>query len=159
AHFTCDLRHDRRCTSAGSTTHSGGNEQHVRSLDRLANTITILLGGLAAHCRVRTGTQPTGHVHAQLHQHVAIAAFQMLGIGVRTNETDTGNTTSHHLVDRIAAATADADDLDNGLRIVLLGKFEYFWHFCTSCVAFPSSGKLGLSSYRWSAPTTDKLHV
>src|SRR5699024_6774436 len=103
--------------------------------DGFPDAFPVFLGGLAAHGRVGTCSQATRDLGAQLYQRVAVATLQMLGIRVGTNKLNAGYPGAHHLVDRVAAAAADTNNLDDGLRLVLICKFEYFWHwFHLSCV-------------------------
>ena len=123
-HFAGDLGHDRCRAGTGAAAHAGGDEQHVRAFDGFTNTIAILFGGLTADGRVCTSAQAAGDVHAELYEHIGIAPFQMLGIGVGTDEINAFDAAVDHLVDGVTAATADADDLDDGLVGLLICKFK-----------------------------------
>ena len=51
--LTRDLRHDGGRAGAGAAAHAGGDEHHVRVLERLADLVAALLGRLASDIGVR----------------------------------------------------------------------------------------------------------
>src|SRR5699024_2763364 len=118
--------HYRRRAGAGTAAHAAGDEQHVRALDRLADTIAVLLGRLPADGRISAGAEAAGDVHAHLHEHVGFAAFQMLCVGIGADEVHTFNTTLDHMVDGVATAAPDTDHLDDRFVSLLISKFEHF---------------------------------
>ena len=114
-HFTRHFGDDRRCAGARSAAHAGGDEGHVRALQRLGDLLAFADGRVASYLRLGARTQP-GFAEAQLF--VCDATLQGLRVGVGGDEFDAHDAFADHVIDRIAAGTADADHLDHGLRIV-----------------------------------------
>ncbi|MNZ75477.1 hypothetical protein D3C78_939550 [compost metagenome] len=117
AHFLGHLGDDRRRTGAGAAAHAGGDEHHVGALQHLGDALAVLQRGLAADVGIGAGTEPLGHVHAQLQDGLGIDLLQCLGIGVGTDEIDVVDVAAQHVIDGVAATTADTDDLDYRIRL------------------------------------------
>jgi len=115
AHLLGDARDHRRGACAGAAAHAGGQEHHVGALDRGADALLGFLGGLAADDGLGAGAEA---VVAELQQLVGLGAVQCLGV----DEFHALHAFRDHVLDGVAAAAADADDLDLG------AKFELFDH-------------------------------
>ena len=110
----CDIGDDRRSARARPSAHSGGDEQHVGAFDYFSNPIAIFHRGIAADFRTRARAQSARQRSAELQLRACRRAFQRLCIGVRADEVDAGQPPFDHVFQRIAAAPADADNLDDG---------------------------------------------
>ena len=120
AHFLGDARDHRRGAGAGAAAHAGGDEQHVRAVDRLADAVDrFFRGGLAA-LGLGARAQARG---AELDQVVGGRAVEGLRVGVGADELNALDPLRDHVVDRVAAAAAHADHLDLGAHA------EFFNHF------------------------------
>ncbi|MOA00052.1 hypothetical protein D3C78_1193960 [compost metagenome] len=113
AHFLGHLGDDRRRAGASADAHAGGDEDHVGAVQHLGNALAILQGSLAADFRIGAGAEALGHVHPQLQDGLGLDLLQRLGIGIGANEIDVIDVAAQHVVDRVAAATADTDHLDD----------------------------------------------
>ena len=109
---------------AGAAALAGGDEDHVRALQGLADVVLVVLGGLAPDGGVGAGAQAPREVPADVELGVGVGHEQRLGVGVDGDEFDAAQTGLNHAVDRIDAATADTHHLDDCL--VVLG----FRHCC-----------------------------
>ena len=61
-----DVSHDGGCAGAGAAAHAGGDEHHICVLQGLGDLVAVLLGGLAAHLRVGTGSLAVGELLTDL---------------------------------------------------------------------------------------------
>ena len=66
AHFTRHLRDNGRSTRAGPATHASGNKDHIRTVQRVGNTIPILERCSATYLWVGPSTQTFGNTRPQL---------------------------------------------------------------------------------------------
>ena len=135
------LGHDRGSARAGAAAHTGGDKDHLRTLQGVGNLVLALLGGALADLRVGTGTAALGQLGTKLDLLGGLGVQQGLLVGVHCNELDPGQTGLDHAVDSVAAAATYADDLDIG----------YILHFfveneCHECI--PLKVKL-LNRTRW----------
>jgi hypothetical protein len=103
---------DGRAARAGAAAHSGGDEDHVRALERGEDLVAVLERRLAAHLRIRAGAEAFGDQSAELDLGRGAVVLQRLAVGVGGDEVDAGQPGEDHRVERVAAAPADADDLD-----------------------------------------------
>ncbi len=124
-HFTGDFCNDRRRTGTGTTTHACGDEYHVRALQHLGNALAVFNRSLTADQRVGTGTQTFGDTRTQLQHGTRADVFQCLGIGVGADEINTFHIVHHHVLQRVAAATAHTDDLDYCVLRNVIDQFEH----------------------------------
>src|SRR5262249_37692343 len=69
--------------------------------------------------------QPLGQVAAEVHLGAGHAGLQHLAVGVRADEVDALDAGLDHGVDRVTAAAADADDLDDGTAGALCFVVEF----------------------------------
>ena len=108
-----DLGHDRSRSRARAAAFACGDEDHVGLGQRVADLCAAFLGSLRAHLGVRAGAQTTGEFLADVDGLVGIRHEQRLAIGVHGDELDALDAGLHHAVDRVRAAAAHTDDLDN----------------------------------------------
>ena len=125
-----DLRDDRRATGAGAAALARGDEHHVGALQHLFDLLAVLLGGLAADLGIGTGAEAAGELAADVELHVGVGQQQRLRVGVDGDELDALQPGVDHAVDGVAAAAADADDLDH--REVVLRSAEHRSTFFSS---------------------------
>jgi hypothetical protein len=78
----------------------------------------VILGGVLADVGVGAGAQATGQLAADVELDVGVTHQQRLRVGVDRDELDALETDLDHPVDRVDAATADADDLDDRQVVV-----------------------------------------
>ena len=91
----------------------GGDEDHVGALERLLQLVPALLRGSEADGRIGAGAEPAGGARADVDLHVGVRHQQRLRVRVDGDELDPAETSVDHPVDRVRAAAADADDLDD----------------------------------------------
>ena len=72
------------------------------------------LGGALADLRIGAGAEPAGGLPADVELHFRVGHQQGLGVGVDGDELDAPEACLDHPVHRVHAASADADDLDDG---------------------------------------------
>ena len=114
AHFfgdTCDHGGSAR---SGATTHTGGDEEHVRTFDRATDIRLSQFGGFAAFVGFAACAQAGA---TELDNFVGRAAAQSLGIGIGTDEFNAAHGGGNHVLDGIAAAATHANDLDLGALV------------------------------------------
>ena len=111
---TSNLGDDGSSTCASPTALTGGDEDHVGALEGLLDLVSVILGSLTSLVRVRTCTQSSGEVPADVELDVGIAREEGLGIGVDGEELDSLEPRLDHAVHGIATATAYPHDLDHG---------------------------------------------
>ena len=113
-----DAGHDGRAAGAGAATLAGGDEDHVGAAQHLLDLLRVVLGRLLADLGVGAGAETAGQLAAHVELDVGVAHEQRLRVGVDGDELDTLEADLDHAVDRVDAAAADADDLDDG-QVVL----------------------------------------
>ena len=123
AEFARDFGDHRRSASAGTTAHAGGDEQQIGAFKHFADAVAIFLGGFTTDARVRAGTETARHFRADLQLQGRTALFQVIAIGVGDDEFDTLDARGRHLVDRVAAAAANADHADHRARRDAIDQF------------------------------------
>ena len=109
-----DLGDDGRGAGAGAAALARGDEDHVRALERLLDLVARLGRRAEPDLRVGAGAEALGQLVADVELDVGVAHLQRLGVGVRGDELDAAQAGVDHAVDRVGAAAADADDLDDG---------------------------------------------
>src|SRR6185369_7769669 len=109
-------------------THAGGDEAHVRSLERLDDLVECLFGGGAPDLRPRTGAKPLRNLEAELDPAVGGRVVERLRVGVGDDEIDALDIGAHHVGDGVAARPADADHADPRAKLVNLGPDEIDAH-------------------------------
>ena len=107
---------DRRRARAGAAAHAGGDEDHVRAREMIADLVDHLLGRGAADLGLRAGAEPLGDREAHLDDALGLATGQRLGVGVGDDEFDALEAGLDHVVDGIAARAADPEHGDARLE-------------------------------------------
>ena len=85
-----ELRDDRRAARAGAAALAGGDEDHVRALERLLQLVAALRGGGLADGRVGAGAEAARGLRADVDLHVGVRHQQRLRVGVDRDELDAG---------------------------------------------------------------------
>src|SRR5690606_15389762 len=104
---------DGRAARAGAAALPRGDEDHVGTRERLLDLLRVVLRSAAADLGVGTSAQPARELAADIELDVGVAHEQRLGVGVDGDELDPAEPELDHAVDRVDAAAADADDLDD----------------------------------------------
>ena len=102
-----------RGAGAGAAALAGGDEDHVRALQRLLDLVAALVGRAVAHLRVGACAEAARELVADLKLDVGVAHLQRLGVGVDGDELHALEAGVDHAVYGVGAAAADADDLDD----------------------------------------------
>ena len=87
-------------------------------VQRLLDLVAVILGGLPTDLGIAAGPEAARELAPDVELDVGIAHQQRLRVGVDRDELDALQAGVDHAVDRVDAATADADDLDDR-KIVL----------------------------------------
>ncbi len=120
-----ELRHDRGRAGAGAPAHARRQEQHVRAGDGFGDTLAVFQRRLTPDLGVGPRAQPLGDAAAQLQLQFRGIALERLGVGVGADELHPLHALLDHVVDRVAAAAADADHLDYGLLPLCVHYFKH----------------------------------
>ena len=125
--FARSAGHDWGCARAGAAAHAGGDEAHVRAIQRGFELLKRFLGGSTADFRAGAGAQALCDLHAKLDAGASRAHGQLLGIGVGDHELHAHQIGGDHVGHRIAAGTADTNDSDTRLQFgqFWLGEFQH----------------------------------
>ena len=124
ADFARRARDDRRRAGAGAAAHAGGDEDHVRAGEVIADLVDHFLRRGAADLGLRAGAEPLGHLHAHLDDALGLRHGERLRVGVGHDEIDALETGGDHVVDGIAAGAADAEHGDARLQLTDVGDFQ-----------------------------------
>ncbi len=125
AHLASNLCDDRRRAGTGSTTHAGGDEEHVRTLDHLLDAISILHCGLAADLGIRACAESLGYIAADLQRGLHPRAVQRLGIGVGADEIHALDSTRDHVLDSISSAASDTQHFYDCILAISVHQLEH----------------------------------
>ena len=101
-------RDDRRRARARAAAHAGGDEDHVRAGEMIANFVLGLFGGGAADFRLRAGAEALGDLQAHLDDALGARGGERLRVGVGDEKSTPRKARHDHVVDGVAAAAADA---------------------------------------------------
>ena len=104
-----DARDDRGSARARAAAHAGRDEAHVRAVQDLLDLVRAFLGGFHADFRIGAGAEAGCLADAKLDLGRGFRARQSLRVGVRHDEFDALQVGVDHVVDRVAAGSADAD--------------------------------------------------
>jgi hypothetical protein len=115
------LGDDRAGAGPRASAHAGGDEDHVRAIQMLADLRRRFLGRRHAHLRMGSGSEPLGDADPELNAAIGLGEGELLGIGVGDDEFDALKARFDHVVDSVAARSADAEDHDPGLQFLGLG--------------------------------------
>jgi hypothetical protein len=108
------LRDDRSGARTGTAALAGGHEDHVGALERVAQLVLALHGGLEADIGIGACAEPTSDLAAYVDLHVCVTHLQRLCIRIDGDELDAAKTRVHHPVDGVGAPAAHAYHLDHG---------------------------------------------
>ena len=115
----------RGATGTGATAHTRGNKHHIRSAQGLGYAIPVFQRGGAPDVRVGTGAQALGDVTAKLQHGPGLDVRQCLGVGIGADEIHAFHVIGNHMLDRVAAAAAHTDYLDDCIRRYVIDKFKH----------------------------------
>jgi hypothetical protein len=87
-----------------------------------------LFGGGRADLGLRPGAEPFGHVGAHLDAALRTRARERLGVGVGDDELDAPETRRNHVVDGVAAGSADTEYGDARLEFSEIWNSEVNGH-------------------------------
>ena len=104
----------RRGACACATAQAGGDEDHIRSLQRFDDLLRVFKSSAAANIGVGAGAQAHREPHAKLELYRSLRCLERLHIGVGGDKLHAFHVGGNHTVYRIAAATTHADYLDAG---------------------------------------------
>ena len=91
-----------------------------------SDALAVFQCSLTADFRIRTCAQAFGHAGTQLQNGTCANVFQRLSIGVGADELDAFDVALDHVIDCVAAATANTDNFNyRALRDVVY-EFEHF---------------------------------
>src|SRR3954470_10342510 len=95
----------------GAAALAGGDEDHVRALERLLDVVARLRGGALADLRVGARAEALRQARPDVELDVRIGHLERLGVRVARDELDAGQAGVDHAVDRVGPTAADTDDL------------------------------------------------
>ena len=123
AHALRDVGDDRRRAGARAAAHAGGDEQHVGAVDHLGDAVAVLHRGVAADLRpcARAETRASASMPSCSCVRAVERFSACASVFAQMNSTP-DKPARDHVLDRVAAATADADDLDDGAVLRALGR-------------------------------------
>ena len=109
-HILCDLCDRCTRTRSGTAAHSCSNEQHLRAVvQRLVNTVTARFRILVCFIRISSGTESGTQLEFSRYG----GFLQDLLIGIAHQECHARDALAVHVIDRIAATSANTHDLDD----------------------------------------------
>ena len=111
AHIFGDGSQNRRAAGSGAAAQPGGDEDHVRAGQHFADLVPVFQGGVSSDLGIGPRSQALGQLGAQLQLDRGHADRQGLGIRVCADEFHSLQIGMDHGVDGVAAAPADAHDL------------------------------------------------
>ena len=107
-----DLGNNGGAAGARAAAHAGSDEHHIGILQRLGDLVAALLGSLAPNLGIRSGALTVRQLFADLDLIGCAGNIQRLFICIDCHEIHAARAGTHHAVDHIIAAAANADDLD-----------------------------------------------
>jgi hypothetical protein len=116
------LGDNRRCAGAGAAAHAGGDKHHVGAGQVIADFVDDFLGGGAPTSAPRTGAEAFGGGHAHLMMRSAfdnVSAWASVWRRRNRRPEPRGD----HVVDGVAAGTADSEHGDPRLQLPDVGNF------------------------------------
>jgi len=119
-----DGGHDRSATRSRTTTHSGGDEDHVEATHGLFQFVATFFNRFGSDARARPGTKAFGQAASGLDFVRSQVVIERLGVRVDGVEVYTRDSFRNHVVDGVASAATYADDADFCLFIGCVVKRE-----------------------------------
>ena len=110
--FTRGLRYDRRSACARTTTHTGGDETHMRTGKVINDLLNALFGSGGSNRGTRTCTQPLGHFHAQLDTIFRFRLLKRLCVRIGDHKLHTIELLVDHVVHSVAASATHTKNGD-----------------------------------------------
>ena len=115
---------DDRCSPrAGAAAHAGGDEAHVGTGQVIDDLVDALFGRGTPDFRLRTGAETLRHIRAELDEALALDMVSAWASVLATTKSTPAQSGRDHVVDRVAAATADAEHADAGLELAVMSGF------------------------------------
>ncbi len=105
-------------SGAGAAAESGGDEHHVRALNRVVNLLLTFEGGLLADLRERPRTAAARLLFSHQNLRIRLDLDEVLNVRVRGDQRRPVNSLFGHSIDRVSTATATPDDGDVGLEFL-----------------------------------------
>ncbi len=159
AELAADLRDDGRAAGSSSAAFAGRDEHHVRALERFLQLVSALLRRGETDARVRAGAEAARRLRADVDLLVRLGHEERLRVRVDRDELDARDTGLDHPRDRVRAAAADADDLDDG-EVATLVDCSFSSHLKVKfalnvrLAAHPSLPRVGLLRGNVNEPST-----
>ena len=119
---------DRRGARTRAASHAGGDEEKMYTIQIGADFLDRFLGGGSANFRPGTRSEPLGDANAHLDDGARARCRKSLGIGVCGDEVHAFEAAFDHVVDRVAAGAADADDRDARPQLRQSWKLQVYSH-------------------------------
>ena len=135
-------RDHRRGAGAGAAAHAGGDEHHVAADEMGLDVGHGLFGGGGANLGLRSGAEAFGDVGPHLDAALGGRARQGLRVGVGDHELDALETAFDHVVDGVAAGSADTEYGDARLEFGEIRNSEVDGHGSLPILHCPCSGSL-----------------
>ena len=120
AHLAGGLRDDRGRTGAGAAAHARSDEAHMRALQVIDDVLDRFFSGAGADFGLGACAQTFGHFRTQLDAAFRFRLFQRLCVGIGDHENTAFQLLLDHVVDRVAACTADTEDGDARLQVIVV---------------------------------------
>ena len=122
AHLASSCGDDGGSACARAAAHAGGEENHVRAGEAVANFLQRLLGRRLADLRPGAGAETFGQLKAHLNNSLCARGAESLRVGIGDDEVDPGQAGGDHIVDRVAPGASHATHHDAGLQFLQLGR-------------------------------------
>ncbi len=116
---------DGRPARPGAAPHPRRDEDHMRAGQHVPDLVPVLFRGPSADVGVGACAEPLGELYAELELQGGLRGREGLGIGVGADKVDPHQAHLDHVVHGVAAAPADADDLDLRAAKIILDKLEH----------------------------------
>ena len=121
AHLARDPRDDGRRTRAGAAAHARGDEHHVALIEEAFDLVGAFFRRCPADIGTRSGAKALRQLSADLNPMLGFGVNQRLRVGVGDQEFDAFELRGDHVVDGIAARTADPEHKNARLEFGEIG--------------------------------------
>ncbi len=109
AEFAGKIRNHGRSAASGAAAEAGGDENHVRAVERFENFLGVLKRGLAADFGICSRAQSFCKFCAQLQFHRRLRKLERLQIRVGRDEFHAFHLGANHAVDGVTTAAPHTD--------------------------------------------------
>ena len=116
----------------------------MRAGQMIADLFDRLFSRGAADLGLRSGAEAFRHLQTHLDDAFRARGGQRLGVGIGDDEVDPDQSRDDHVVDGVAAGSADPANHDAGLQFPELGRFEIDGHRLASRRWSTGQGRPGL---------------